>query len=194
MSRWSEAFVALSKAVDSMDTLRHSDHPPEKVSQSVNSVTAAAASRTKQPIPHGDCTAASWGEFETERSAILQYEGNIPRDWAEGFARLHPDRPPGGVPARRWLRFIDDIGLFLDSPFCAVAVGLGWGAYDLFGCDHDRPFVRIDYLGLLWLLDGGRVMALTADTATIKTSNGSILTYRRRAGNEPSNVLAWELE
>jgi hypothetical protein len=83
---------------------------------------------------------------------------------------------------------------FLGSPFCATAVALGWGPYDLFGCDRDRPFARIDQLGLLWLLDGGRLAALTADTAMIKTSNGSILTYRRRIRKECSKVLAWELQ
>jgi len=30
------------------------------------------------------------------------------------------------VPLRRWQRFVDDVGLFLDSPFCAVAAALGW--------------------------------------------------------------------
>jgi hypothetical protein len=137
---------------------------------------------------------SSWGDAEQERAAIVQFDGNIPRAWAEGFVRLYPDRPPGEVPARRWLRFVDDVGLFLDSPFCARAAALGWGPYDLFGCDRDRPFARIDYLGLLWLLDGGRIIALTANTAIIKTSNGSIRTYRRRTRNEPSRLLAWELE
>jgi hypothetical protein len=134
-----------------------------------------------------------WGEAEAERAAIVEHDGVIPREWAEGFARLDPDRPPGDVRPQRWLRFVDDVGLFLDSPFCASAAALGWGPYDLFGCDRDRPFARIDHLGLLWLLDGAQVIALTADTATIKRSNGSILTYRRRAGREPSNVLTWEL-
>jgi hypothetical protein len=136
---------------------------------------------------------SSWGAKQ-ERDPIVKFEGIIPSAWAEGFGRLRPDRPPGDVPARRWLRFIDDVGLFLNSPFCVTATALGWGPYDLFGCDRDRPFARIDQLGLLWLLDGGRLLALTANTATIKTSNGSTLTYRRRVGNESSKVLAWELQ
>src|SRR5215467_13405400 len=77
--------------------------------------------------------------------------GKIPRAWADGFARLHPDRPPGDVPAKRWLQFVDEVGRILDSPFCAVAVTLGWEAYDLFGADRDRPYARIDRVGLLWL-------------------------------------------
>jgi hypothetical protein len=47
--------------------------------------------------------------------------------------------------------------LFLDSPFRAVAQALDWGPDDLFGCDRDRPFARIDQAGLLWLLNGDRL-------------------------------------
>ena len=67
----------------------------------------------------------AWGDVEQEHAAIVQFDGNIPREWAEGFARLDPDNPPGDVPPQRWLRFVDDIGLFLDSPFCASAAALG---------------------------------------------------------------------
>jgi hypothetical protein len=87
----------------------------------------------------------------------LEHDGNIPSGWAEGFARLDPDLPPGDVPLRRWRRFVDDVGLFLDSPFRAVAQALDWGPDDLFGCDRDRPFARIDQAGLLWLLNGDRL-------------------------------------
>jgi hypothetical protein len=69
---------------------------------------------------------------------------------------------------------------------------LGWGAHDLFGCDHDRPFARIDQAGLLWLLNGNKLVALTEDTAGIATPTGARQTYRRRPG-APGRVLAWEL-
>src|SRR5215472_17515720 len=48
MSRWADAFAALSGGADTVDTMRHSDEPPARVSQSVNSVTAAAGA--KAPI------------------------------------------------------------------------------------------------------------------------------------------------
>ena len=41
-----------------------------------------------------DRALATWGEAEEERAAIVEHDGNIPRAWAEGFARLDPDRPP----------------------------------------------------------------------------------------------------
>jgi hypothetical protein len=133
-----------------------------------------------------------WGDAEAEPAAIVEYDGDIPRAWAEGFARLHPDRPPGDVPPKRWLRFIDDIGLFLDCPFCAVAAALGWGPYDLFGCDRDRPFACIDQTGLLWLLNGNRLMALSENTATIELRTGVRQIYRHKS-SDPGRVLAWEL-
>jgi hypothetical protein len=137
--------------------------------------------------------AAIWGEAEEGRAAIVEHDGGIPRAWSEGFARLHPDRPPGDVPAKRWLAFIDDIGWFLDSPFCSVAAALGWGPQDLFGCDRDRPFAGVDQAaGLLWLLNGDRLVALTENTATIETKTGVRQIWRRKP-KEPGRVLAWDL-
>jgi hypothetical protein len=139
-----------------------------------------------------DRAVASWGEAEAERAAIVEHDGGIPRAWAEGFARLDPDRPPADVPLKRWQRFVDDVGLFFDSPFCAVAAALGWGPIDLFGCDRDRPYARIDQAGLLWLLDGAKLLALTENTATIETPTGAPQTFRLKP-DEPGRVLAWEL-
>jgi hypothetical protein len=133
-----------------------------------------------------------WSDREEERAAIAEHDGGIPRAWAEGFARLDPDRPPGDVQPERWRQFVNDVGRFLDSPLCAAAAALGWRPYDLFGCDRDRPFARIDQAGLLWLLNGNRLMALTENTATIETRTGARQTYRRKPA-EPCRALAWEL-
>jgi hypothetical protein len=134
----------------------------------------------------------TWGDYQEERAAIVEYDGDLTRAWAEGFARLDPKRPPGDAPAKRWLRFIDDVGRFLDGPFLSVAEALGWGPHDLFGCDRDRPFGRIDRAGLLWLLNGDQLLALTENTATIETRTGARQTYRRKP-DEPGRVLPWEI-
>jgi hypothetical protein len=144
------------------------------------------------PAAPTDLEPATCGQAEDERAAIVQHDGGIPRAWAEGFAQLDPNRPPSHVPPKRWRRFIDDAGLFLKSPFCAAAAALGWGPHDLFGCDRNRPFARIDQAGLLWLLDGAQLVALTENAAIIKTRIGAPQTWRRRP-NEPWRVLAWEL-
>jgi hypothetical protein len=141
------------------------------------------------PKPNA-CTPLS--EAEQERAAIIEYDGGIPQAWSEGLAWLDPDRPPADVPLRRWQRFVEDVGRFLDNPFCAVAIKLGWGPFDLFGCDGDRPHARIDQAGLLWLLHGGELVELTATAATIETRTGERHAFRRKPG-EPSRVLVWEI-
>jgi hypothetical protein len=133
-----------------------------------------------------------WSETEEERAAIVEYDGRIPRAWAEGFARLDPARPPAYVPPRRWEQFIDDVGRFLDSPLRALAGSEGWGPFDLFACDRDRPFARIDRAGLLWLLNGDKLVELTETTATIETRTGQRQRWRRKP-DLPGRVLAWEL-
>jgi len=150
------------------------------------------AAKVAKPAKVADPIAApSWGEAEEERAAIAGHDGGVPRTWAEGFARLHPDHPPGDVPPRRWQRFIDDVGMFLDR-WASYAAALGWSLYDLFGCDRDRPFARVDQAGLLWLLNGDRLVALSENTATIERRTGARQTYRRKQSG-PGRMRAWEL-
>jgi hypothetical protein len=97
------------------------------------------------------------------------------------------------VPPRRWLRFIDDCARFLDGGWADRAASFGWGPLDLFGCDRERPFARVDHLGLLWLLKGGTIVELHRDRAIIETEQGARQTYRRRPIEVGCVVLAWEL-
>ena len=113
--------------------------------------------------------------------------------WAETLKRLNPDRPPGDTPLRRWHAFIADVGKFLEDGWADRAMALGWRAHDLFGCDRNRPFARLDQAGLLWLLNGDRVIALTTETAVIEKHTGTRQTWRRKAA-QASQVLVWELE
>jgi hypothetical protein len=191
MSHWAETFAALSGGSDTLDTKRHSEVSRSTLSQSVNSVAAAPAASEPVMPSAADRALAAWSAAEEERGAIVEHDGAIPRAWAEAFARLDPDRPPGDVPPRRWQRFVDDVGMFLDR-WAAYAAALGWGPHDLFGCDRDRPFARIDRAGLLWLLNGDRLAALSENTATVETRTGARHTYRRKP-DEPGRVLAWEL-
>src|SRR5690349_17244654 len=109
--------------------MRRSTDAASTVSQSVKSVTAAPTLSVALTPSAADHALAIWGEAEVERAAIPEYDGGIPRLWAEGFARLHHDRPPGDVPPKRWVALINDIGRFLDSQFCAIAAALGWGPH-----------------------------------------------------------------
>jgi hypothetical protein len=93
---------------------------------------------------------------------------------------------------QRWTQFIDDYGRFLDDGWAERAAALGWGPLDLFGCDRERPFARLDRAGLLWLLHGRRLLALTADSARIETATGSV-TYYRMPVAAGRAALPWEL-
>jgi hypothetical protein len=127
-----------------------------------------------------------------ECAGILEFDGGVPRAWAEGFARLDMGQPPADVPPKRWIQFVDDCGRFLASGWAAKAETLGWGPLDLFGCDRVKPCARIDRAGLLWLLNGRKLLALTANAAAIATASGGSLTFRK-IPNEAGRVLAWEL-
>jgi hypothetical protein len=135
----------------------------------------------------------TWGTPESERAAIVEHDGGIPHAWAEGYARLHPDHPPGDVPLRRWQTFVDDCGRFLDNGWGAKVAALGWGPLNLFGCDQERPFARIDHAGLLWLVNGDRLVELDRNRAVIERRTGGRQTFRRRPVPVGEVVLAWEL-
>jgi hypothetical protein len=96
------------------------------------------------------------------------------------------------VPLRRWQTFIDDVGLFLDSQVAARAIALDWEPHDLFGTDRGYGRCTVDPAGLLWVLDGSRLIALSQTTATIATRTGERQTYRCKP-REPGQVLEWEL-
>ena len=95
-------------------------------------------------------------------------------------------KPPALVPVERWRQCVEDGKRFL-AAWGSQAEALGWTTADLFGLHTppERPhpsysrLSRYDCTGLVWLLQSRRVVALTADTAEIENSSGSITTYRR---------------
>jgi hypothetical protein len=95
-------------------------------------------------------------------------------------------RCPDHVDAADWQQAVTDGRAFL-SRWAEQAEALGWTTADLFGlasvpeqpAANYRRLSRYDLTGLLWLLRGRPVVALTATTAAIQTPSGSILTYRR---------------
>ena len=59
------------------------------------------------------------------------------------------------------------------------AAALGWPAWELFGCHRRAPWGRIQGMGLVLLLRGDEIAALTATEAVIRTATGARQTYRR---------------
>ncbi len=126
-----------------------------------------------------------------ERAAIIEFEAVAPREWAEGYARLLAMPRPEAVPSERWSCLVDDAGRFLDT-WGTQAAALGWDTAALFGCHPEAPVARYDCAGLAWIIDGRAVIAVTSDTATIRTPGGAVLRYYRRHASQPA-VAAWDL-
>jgi hypothetical protein len=103
---------------------------------------------------------------------------------------LDPALPLGDTPPKRWAQLIEDVATFIADGWAEKAHALSWTAFDLIGCDRDRPFARIDQQGLLWTLNGRKLVALTAETATIASCSGARLTYRRKPGRI-GRMLPW---
>ena len=168
--------------------------PEREPEPSATLATLATLAGGQTETQNFEAPSDTWMDAQEERAAIVEYDGGAPRIWAEALARLDPSKPPGDVPSRRWLRFIDDCGRFLDDGWADRAAAFGWGPLDLFGCDRERPFARIDHhLGLLWLLNGGTTVELHRDHAIIETAGGAGQTYRRRPVEIGRIVLAWEI-
>jgi hypothetical protein len=96
------------------------------------------------------------------------------------------------VPVDRWQQAVADGKTFL-SQWGEQAEALGWTAKDVFGLitvpEHAKSsfyrLSRYDETGLIWLLEGRRVMGLTEDTAAIQNpATASITMYRRH--NKPA--------
>jgi hypothetical protein len=128
---------------------------------------------------------------------LTNYKADIVRLLKSGSGRLDHAllrlecACPDYVDIARWQGCIGDARRFLRS-WGSQAEAIGWTAKDLFGL-HELPtdphpsyqrLSRYDGTGLLWLLRGRRVLALTETTAAIQSSGSSPLIYRRR--NKPA--------
>jgi hypothetical protein len=95
------------------------------------------------------------------------------------------------VEADRWEAAVKDGRRFL-TQWGEQAEALGWTARDLFGLapvpdqpgPNYRRLSRYDETGLIWLLRGRPVLALTQGTAAIESPTGTVTVYRRH--NKPA--------
>ena len=111
----------------------------------------------------------SEGSPETDSGSARERRGPIPIDWVQGVACLDPDRPPNDVPRLRWRQFVGDCKNFLSPSenWAERAARLGWDAMALFGCAPKRPLDYFGSAGLLWAINGGRLVELHRDWAVI---------------------------
>src|SRR5262249_44089162 len=73
------------------------------------------------------------------------------------------------VPRHRWRQFVNDCHNFLNhsEDWADRAARLGWNAIALFGCAPRRPLDYSASAGLLWAINGGRLVELHRDWAVI---------------------------
>jgi hypothetical protein len=105
-----------------------------------------------------------------------------------------PDRPPNTVPRHRWRQFVDDCKNFLSSSedWADRAAILGWDAMALFGCAPNRPLDYFGSAGLLWAINGGRLVELHRDGAVIDVPvHGSKRIFSRRNVDPAKITLPW---
>jgi hypothetical protein len=131
------------------------------------------------------------GERFDERAALVEFGVGVPRAWAEGFACLNLASPVKGFDDARWRTLIDDGGKFLDR-WGAEAAKLGWAAEDVFGVHPHAPGARYHAAGLVLLINGGEVVAIDVQSASIKVKgSGSVLIYLRKP--RQGAVALWAL-
>lgn len=127
-----------------------------------------------------------------ERAAILQYDANMPSDWCDGVARLLAMPKPRRLADQVWRQLLDNTIIFIDR-WARAAHGLGWDAIDIWGCHRHRPIERVDGAGVLWLLRGNAIVAMSETAASIRTQTGVVQNYYRKRRRPDSVVPAWNL-
>jgi len=118
----------------------------------------------------------------------------IPSSWIDGVARLDHHRPHTDIPPHRWRQFLSDCNNFLtgDENWAGRAAELGWNAATLFGCRRARPLDHPGGAGLLWAINGGRLVELHRDWAVIElAANGSRHVFERRRVDAGNVTLPW---
>jgi hypothetical protein len=109
-----------------------------------------------------------------------------PGPYASALAALGA-KCPAFVPEDRWQQAIADATAFT-SHWGAQAQAFGWTSRELFVGLHPVPeqpapnysrLSRLDHTGMIWLLRGRPVIALTAAEAVLRCLSGATLTYRK---------------
>ena len=129
-------------------------------------------------------------EIFEERAALVEYGANVPREWAEGFARRALAPRPAGLSTETWWAIVEDAARFLDD-WGRRAADLGWSALDVFGVSIQASRMRSEMAGLLPFIGGGTVVAISSASATIRSASGDEVVWLRRS--HAGAVAVWEL-
>ena len=124
----------------------------------------------------------------------VRAERCIPVDWVDGVERLNYFRPPTDVPSHRWRQFVSDCHSFLNSSenWAERAAELGWDARALFGCHRNYPLTHLGSAGLLWAINGGKLVELHRDWAVIELPVNRQRNFNRRDIAAGKVTLPWD--
>ena len=90
---------------------------------------------------------------------------------------------------------MDDCNAFLNSPEADRGAQLGWHTMQLFGCKPRYPLSYLGEAGLLWHVNGGKIIELHRTWAVIDDPvNRSPRTFYRRNIAPEQITLPWMLE
>ena len=146
--------------------------------------------RIRGPRPLADDLLA---ELRAHKPAVLCYLVGPPAGWKQGVAKLGGMVPLSGFCPVRWAQLVTDACGFLDR-WAVQAERLGWSTSEVFGCHRWAPAVRYDAVGLVVMLNGTRVVAMTADDAVVENARGARLRHRRRlTAPEGEQAILWEM-
>ncbi len=126
------------------------------------------------------------------RAVLLVVPDGVPEEWAQGVGDLMVMPAPPAWSDEGWKTLQEDALRFLQE-WASQAYRLGWTALDLFGAHRTKPTARLGCMGLVLLLKGRPVVAITEHSAAIKTASGGSLTIQRRAAPPVEPCLVWEL-
>ena len=120
-------------------------------------------------------------------------QSGVPPEWRDGVARLTAMAPLPGFAPGRWATLVADAQAFLDL-WAGQASGLDWATEEIFGCHRHVPAARYDAAGLVMMLGGGRIVAMTSDHATIENTRGARLRHHRPlTAPKGERTVLWEL-
>jgi hypothetical protein len=122
-------------------------------------------------------------------------KSDFPPEWDDGVARLATMPPRHDWPSSRWPILVADAQCFLER-WAGQAHGLGWQTWELFGCHSRKPWGAIHGMGLVLLLGGDELVAMTESETVMRSANGNHQRYYRKSRDplHPSErTLIWEL-
>jgi hypothetical protein len=147
--------------------------------------------------PSRDCLAAETASRQHFEAVSLSRSPKgrdtktaIPEPYAATIAALE-QRCPDHIDTADWQKAIEDGRRFIGR-WGELTASFGWTARDLFGLPripeklalNYRRLSRYDETGLIWLLRGRPVVALSDATAAIEQPTGAITIYRKN--NKPA--------